>query len=175
MKAGNPKTIAALGGDFAYPDLYQETPDTLTTLYEFDHFNMVWDSAMGIGNGSYGRDHGIAYIGNNATLVLSRGGWEVIDEKMNKVKIERPLARPTDNGLDNHWKNFTEVVRSRKMEDLHCSIESGAHVATVAQLGNISFRSGKRLSWENDKFTDQAVNNEYLMKTHHNGYELPKI
>src|SRR6201986_2416874 len=100
MKAGMPKTIAALGGDFAYPDLYQETPDTLTTLYEFDHFNMVWDSAMGIGNGSYGRDHGIAYIGNNATLVLSRGGWEVIDEKMNKIKIAKPLVKPSDNGLD---------------------------------------------------------------------------
>ncbi len=175
MKAGNPKTIAALGGDFAYPDLYQETPDTLTTLYEFDHFNLVWDSAMGIGNGSYGRDHGIAFIGNNATLVLSRGGWEVIDEKLNKNKIERPLAKPTDNGLDNHWKNFIEVVRSRKMEDLHCPIEAGAHVATVAQLGNISFRSGKRLSWVNDKFTDESVNNEYLMKQYHNGYSLPKI
>jgi predicted dehydrogenase len=175
MKAGNPKTIAALGGDFAYPDLYQETPDTLTTLYEFDHFNLVWDSAMGIGNGSYGRDHGIAYIGNNATLVLSRGGWEVIDEKMNKIKIEKPLIKPTDNGLDNHWKNFIDVVRSRKMEDLHCSIEAGAHVATVAQLGNISYRSGKKLSWDNDKFTDEAVNKEFLMKEYHNGYSLPKV
>ncbi len=174
MKAGNPKTIAALGGDFAYPDLYQETPDTLTTLYEFDHFNLVWDSAMGIGNGSYGRDHGIAYIGNNATLVLSRGGWEVIDEKLSKIKIERPLVKPTDNGLDNHWKNFIDVVRSRKMEDLHCSIEAGAHVATVAQLGNISYRSGKRLNWINDRFTDETVNSEYLMKAYHNGYVLPK-
>lgn len=174
MKAGNPKTIAALGGDFAYPDLYQETPDTLTTLYEFDHFNMVWDSAMGIGNGSYGRDHGIAYIGNNATLVLSRGGWEVIDEKMNKIKIEKPLIKPTDNGLDNHWKNFIDVVRSRKMEDLHCSIEAGAHVATVAQLGNISFRSNKKLSWDGNKFSEEAINNEYLMKEYHNGWSLPK-
>jgi hypothetical protein len=85
------------------------------------------------------------------------------------------LAKPTDNGLDNHWKNFIDVVRSRKMEDLHCSIEAGAHVATVAQLGNISYRSGKRLSWDNDKFTDEAVNKEYLMKTYHNGYVLPKI
>ena len=175
MKAGNPKTIAALGGDFAYPDLYQETPDTLTTLYEFDHFNLVWDSAMGIGNGSYGRDHGIAYIGNNATLVLSRGGWEVIDEKMNKIKIEKPLVKPTDNGLDNHWTNFIDVVRSRKMEDLHCSIEAGAHVATVAQLGNISYRSGKKLSWDAGKFTDEAVNKEFLMKEYHNGYSLPKL
>ena len=175
MKAGDPKSVAALGGDFAYPDLYEETPDTLTTLYEFDHFNMVWDSAMGIGNGSYGRDHGIAYIGNNATLVLSRGGWEVIDEKMNKIKIEKPLVKPTDNGLDNHWKNFIDVVRSRKMEDLHCSIEAGAHVATVAQLGNISYRSGKKLYWNGGKFTDEAVNNEYLMKEYHNEYTLPKI
>jgi predicted dehydrogenase len=175
MKAGDPKTVAALGGDFAYPDLYQETPDTLTTLYEFDHFNLVWDSAMGIGNGSYGRDHGIAYIGNNATLVLSRGGWEVIDEKQSKIKIERPLVKPVDNGLDNHWKNFIDVVRSRKMEDLHCSIEAGAHVATVAQLGNISYRSNKRLSWDGVRFTDESVNKEYLTKTYHNGYVLPKL
>ena len=175
MKAGTPKTVAALGGDFAYPDLYQETPDTLTALYEFDHFNLVWDHAMGIGNGSYGRDHGIAFIGNNATLVLSRGGWEVIDEHLNKNKIGKPLAKPVDDGLLNHWKNFTEVVRSRKMEDLHCSIEAGALVATVAQLGNISLRSGKRLVWANDKFTDEEVNKEYLMKTYHNGYALPTI
>ena len=63
-----------------------------------------------------------------------------------------------------HWKNFIEVVRNRKMENLHCSIEAGAHVATVAQLGNISLRSGKRLTWDGDKFTDDAVNQEYLMK-----------
>ena len=104
---------------------------------------------------------------------MSRGGWEVIDEKLSKIKIERPLAKPTDNGLDNHWKNFIDVVRSRKMENLNCSIEAGAHVATVAQLGNISYRSGKRLTWDADKFTDESVNNEYMMKTYHNGYVLP--
>ena len=83
------------------------------------------------------------------------------------------MARPTDNGLDNHWKNFIEVVRSRKLENLNCSIEAGAHVATVAQLGNISYRSAKRLNWETDKFTDEEVNKEYLMKEYHNGYSLP--
>ena len=85
------------------------------------------------------------------------------------------MVKPSDNGLDKHWVNFIDVVRSRKMEDLHCSIEAGAHVATVAQMGNISFRSGQRLSWDNDRFTDEAVNTEYLMKEYHNGYSLPKI
>jgi predicted dehydrogenase len=177
MKADVPKSIAALGGRFAYPDLYEETPDTLTTLYEFEGFNLVWDHAMGIDNGSYGRDHGIAYIGNNGTLVLNRGGWEVIEEKGSQHKVSRPLEKVSDNGVDKHMANFMEVVRSRKMEDLHCSILEGAHVATVAQMGNISLRSGQRLDWDKaaGKFGDEKVNREYMMKEYHNGYKLPVI
>jgi predicted dehydrogenase len=177
MKAGVPKSVAALGGKFAYPDMAEETPDTLTTLYEFDGFNMVWDHAMGIDNGSYNRDHGIAYIGNNATLVLNRGGWEVMEEKSGKNKVARPLAPSTDNGVDKHWVNFIEAVRSRKAETLHCPIQDATHVATVAQMGNISFRSDQRLSWDGaaGRFTDDKINSRYLMKEYHNGYQLPVI
>ena len=177
MKAGTPKSIAALGGRFAYPDMLEETPDTLTTLYEFDNFNLVWDSAMGIDNGSYGRDHGIAYIGNNGTLILNRGGWEVIEERQSKNKVSKPLVAANDNGLDKHWDNFVAVVKSRKMADLHCSIQEGAHVATIAQMGNIAYRTGQKLFWDTDKkrFTDDAVNAQYLMKEYHNGYKLPKF
>ena len=82
-----------------------------------------------------------------------------------------------DNGLDKHWVNFVNVVKSRKTEDLHCSIQAGAHVATIAQMGNISYRTGKKLIWNKatGKFTDQSVNEAYLMKPYHNGYSLPKI
>src|SRR3954469_13878924 len=164
MKAPVPKTVVSLGGKFAYPDLAQETPDTLTALYEFDGFNLLWDHALGIDNGSYGRDHGIAYIGNNATLVFDRGGWEVIEERNSKNKVSKPKVSPSDNGLDKHWENFISVVRSRKFSDLKCPIEAGAHVATVAQLGNISFRSGERVIWDKTKngFTNNELNKKYL-------------
>jgi len=177
MKADVPKSVVALGGNFAYPDLYEETPDTLTTLYEFDGFNLVWDHAMGIDNGSYGRDHGIAYIGNNATLVLSRSGWEVIEEAHSKNKVARPFEKVSDKGVDKHWVNFIDVVRSRKMEELHCSIQDGSHVATVAQMGNISLRSGQRLTWNKEaaKFNDEKINAAYLAKEYHNGYKLPLV
>lgn len=177
MKSPIPKSVSALGGRFAYPDLYEETPDTLTTLYEFDGFNMVWDSAMGIDNGSYNRDHGIAYIGNNGTLILNRGGWEVIEEKQSTSKVTKPLVASSDNGLDKHWENFVSVVKSRKLEDLHCPIQAGAHVATVAQMGNIAYRSGKKLEWNKttERFTDESINKEYLMKEYHNGYKLPVV
>jgi hypothetical protein len=132
---------------------------------------------MGIDNGSYGRTHCIAFIGNNGTLVLDRGGWEVIEEKQSKNKISKPLVKSSDNGVDKHWQNFTEAIRTDKKEILHCNAEAASHVATVAQMGNIAFRSGQKLTWDKskEKFTDEAINNKYLVKPYHNGYKLPKV
>jgi hypothetical protein len=50
-------------------------------------------------------------------------------------------------------------------------------VATVAQMGNISFRSGQRLEWDKVKgqFTDEKVNSLYLLKEYNNGYKLPNV
>ncbi|ANH83226.1 oxidoreductase [Niabella ginsenosidivorans] len=177
MNAPVPETVAALGGDFAYPDLYQETPDTLTALYEFDHFNLIWDHAMGIDNGNFGRDHSIAFIGNNGTLELDRGGWEVTEEKKSDKKVSVVRKSPTDNGLDRHTENFIHVVRSRKPEDLNCPIQTGAHIATVCQMGNIAFRSGQKVVWDkiNKRFTDSGLNAKYMMAAYNNGYQLPKI
>ena len=108
-------------------------------------------------------------------MELDRGGWEVIEEKNSKSKISKAHAVPSDNGLDKHWENFVSVVRSRKMSDLHCDVAAGAHVATVAQMGNISFISGQRVVWDKagEKFTDDALNQKFLMKEYHNGYKLP--
>ncbi|MEP6513781.1 MAG: hypothetical protein ABJA79_07920 [Parafilimonas sp.] len=63
------------------------------------------------------------------------------------------------------------------MEDLHCSIQAAADVAIVAQMGNIAYRSGKKLNWNavKERFTDEAINKEYLMKEYHNGYKLPNV
>ena len=98
-------------------------------------------------------------------------------EKQSKNKVSKPFVASSDNGLDKHWENFVSVVRSRKMEELHCSIQAGAHVATVAQMGNIAFRSGKKLEWDaaKERFTDEDINKQYMMKEYHNGYKLPTV
>lgn len=177
MKASTPKTVVGLGGKFAYPDLSQETPDTLTTLYEFDEFNLVWDSAMGIDNGSYGRDHCIAFIGNYATLVLDRNGWEVIEEKRSENKVLLPLQTKSNNGHEEHQFNFIKAIRENRPENLNCNVQEAAHVAKVAQMGNISFRTHQKLNWSADenRFTDSKINDLFLTKQYHNGYQLPTI
>ncbi|WP_212005341.1 Gfo/Idh/MocA family protein [Chitinophaga sp. HK235] len=174
MKAEMPRSIMAAGGKFAYPDDAAETPDTLTTVYEFDGFNIQWEQAQGIDGGPYGRDHGIAFIGNNGTLVLDRGGWEVIPEK-NKMEAV-PRQKAVDNGLTLHTHNFIEVVKSRRLEDLHAPIQAGALIATTAQMGDIAFRTGKKIYWDKHagQFTDSDAN-QLLAAGYHNGYKLPVI
>ena len=173
-----PKSIMASGGKFAYPDDAEETPDTLVTVYDFGNFNMLWEHATGINDGPYQRDHGVAFIGNNGTLVVDRGGWEVIPEKIKgKDQMEAVGRQPkVDDGLALHTKNFVEVIKSRKMEDLHCPVQAAAHVATVCDMGNIAFRTGKKIYWDAtaNKFTDNDAN-KYLAAEYHNGYTLPQV
>ena len=174
MKASTPKAIIAAGGKFAYPDDASETPDTLTTVFEFDGFNLQWEHATGIDGGPYGRTHGVAFVGNNGTLVVDRGGWEVIAEKDKMEAV--PLQKKSDDGLLLHTTNFFDVIQSRKMEDLKAPIQAGSHVAVVCQMGNISFRTGKKIFWDNgsNKFTDSSAN-KYLAAEYHNGYKMFKV
>ena len=178
MDVTTPKSVMAAGGKFAYPDDAAQTPDTLTTVYEFDGFNIQWEHAIGINGGPYNRDHGIAYIGNNGTLVLDRGGWEVIPETDNgKPKMEAvPRQHSADNGLNLNTKNFIETVQSRRVEDLKAPIQVGAAIATFAQMGNIAYKTGKKLYWDaaGRRFTDEAAN-RYLAAEYHNGYNIPTI
>ncbi len=174
MDAKFPKSAVALGGKYAYPDGAHETPDTLATVYEFDGYNMIWEHAQSISNGNYGRDHGISYIGNNGTLVLDRNGWEVLPDEKRMEAV--PIQRPKESGLDLHTRNFINVVKSRKMDDLTCSIQAGAHVATVCQMGNISYKTGSKVTWDaaSQKFKETAANN-FINASYHNGYKVPVI
>lgn len=177
MNATAPNSISAMGGNFGDPSSPQETPDTLCALYQFDKFNLIWDHAIGIESGLFRKEHGLAFIGDNGTLELDRGGWEVMEEprSTNKAVVER--RKVMDNGLEKHMENFVGVIKSRKMEELKCPIESASHIATLSQMGNIAFRSGNKLSWDKTKgrFTDDAINKKYLAAPYHNGYKLPKV
>ena len=173
----------ALGGKFAYPDDASETPDSLQAVFEYDDFSILWEHATGIDGGNYGRNHGIAFIGNNGTLVLDRNGWEVIPEKefqgWGKEGIPRmealPLQQNQGSGLDLHTKNFIEAVKSRDPKNLNAPIKVGYDAAMVSHMGNVAFKSGNRIYWDADKnrFTDTTAN-KIMKASYHNGWKLPQ-
>ena len=174
MNAKDPISVMASGGKMAYPDDAAETPDTLATVYDFGEFIMLWEHAQAINNGNYGKDHGIAYIGNNGTLVLDRGGWKVITEGKNMETVEE--VKRSDDGLANHTRNFIDAVKSGNFSQLAAPIQAGATVANVCQMGNIAYKTGKKLNWDKKTGTfNDAAANKLIEPVYHNNYKLPKI
>lgn len=174
MKASTPTSVMAMGGKFAYPDDAGDTPDTLTAVYEFEGFNIIWEHATSISNGPYGREHGIAFIGDNGTLVLDRKGWEVIAEKDRMEDIS--LQSRVDNGLELHMVNFIDAVRQGNPEMVHAPVQQAAHIAKLSQMANIAYRTGNKLTWSVEKNSfEQQEANQFLNAVYHNGYQLPKF
>src|SRR5690606_32069085 len=100
--------------------------------------------------------------------------WEVIPDR-NKMEAI-PLQKAQDNGLEKHMQNFVSAILKRDKSLVNAPIEAGSHVATISQMGNIAYRTGKKIYWDNNqkKFTDEA-SNAYLAANYHNGYSIPKV
>ena len=177
MKVTAPDSIMASGGKFGYPDDACETPDLLQTVYTFPDFTVMWDHAIGIDDGGYGRSHGLGFVGENGTLVVDRGGWEVIPERVNGKQRMEPVELHKaygEGGLNLHVKNHLECIKARTPENCHASIQIGAHIAKFAHLGNIAYRTGKKLTWDGTTFHD-AEADKYLCKEYRGPWKLPKV
>ncbi|SOD88895.1 Gfo/Idh/MocA family protein [Spirosoma fluviale] len=183
MNAKAPKSVMASGGKLAYPDDASETPDTLQAVYEYDGFNMLWEHATGIDGGNYGRTEGIAFIGNNATLVLNRDGWSILPETETKngIKVYKVEDIPdqTRNGeyLNEHTKNFVQAVKANNPKLLKCGIETGSIAAINAHMGNIAYKTGRKVYWDTAAkgFKNDPQANALIAAHYHNGWKLPVV
>lgn len=187
MEAESPISVMASGGKLAYPDDASETPDTLQTIFQYKDFNMLWEHATGIDNGPYKRREGIAFIGNNGTLVVDRGGYEVITERKadgysnwggDKMKPIEAYVKPEElNYLDLHTQNFVAAVKKNDQSFLNTPIRSGSVAAINAQMGNIAYKTGSKIFWDAKKgnFGDHAEANKLIKPNYHNGWEMPVV
>jgi predicted dehydrogenase len=159
-----PKSVSSSGGKFVLDD-NSETPDTQVAVYDFPKYTMLWEHQVGCGVGMNGRPWGIWFSGSEGTLVLNDQNWEIIPEP--KKKSLDAIVKP--GGIDArpaHVRNFLDCVRSRQapVENL----ELGHFVSSVAHLGNIAFRTKKKIVWDarqqqivNDKEANRLVSVKY--------------
>ncbi len=176
MNVTAPKSIMAGGGKFGYPDDACETPDSMQAIYEFEGFNVLWDHATGINDGGYGRNAVLGFVGENGTLVVSREGWQVIPEVVNDVTRMKavPWKNGTDEGLKIHVKNHLDCIKKRD-QNTTVTPEIAAHIAKFSALGNIAYRTGKKLVWDGTKITNDTEANNYLAPHYREPWKLPVV
>jgi predicted dehydrogenase len=155
-----PTKVSCIGGHFMFDD-DQETPNTLTATFEFNDGGKKrmlvfevrhWMSnhESGIGENKAGKKDyntiGNLFYGSNGYLAID--GYTSYKTWLGKEQ----KAGPEGHKGGDHFANFIDVVRSRKKEDLNAPIEEGAISTTLVHLANISYRLGRTLHFDSEKY-----------------------
>lgn len=174
MGIDQPKSVVASGGRFELNDA-GEMPDILQVTYEYPGFVMSYEacniSAHGLGGrtpgmryynmkGSDDRPHGMAFYGTNGAIFADRIGFEVYPDN---DKIGRRYENTTD-ATALHARKFVDSLKSRKPNN--AGVEVGHRATLIGHLGNIAFKTGKKLRWdaEGESFIDAADANRLLAR-----------
>lgn len=168
---GMPKRVISSGGNFAYPESYSETFDTLSVICEYDDFIIQWSNIAGTETGPYGRNYGLEFKGTNGTLVANRESWEIYPEHN---KIEAVKIVPNNNDHQEHVANFLSCMKTREMNTA-CTIENGSLCAKYAHLGNISARVKSPLVYDDVKKTfDNKEANRLIKPDYRKPWKFPE-
>ncbi|HVG16351.1 MAG TPA: Gfo/Idh/MocA family oxidoreductase [Chitinophagaceae bacterium] len=171
-----PIAVAASGGNFSFADRARETFDTMSVNYQLPEYTISWEHVAGTENGPWGRNYGLAFIGNDATLVIDRSSWDLLPESAGgKYKVP---AMPRQNGRDAHephLKNWVDCIRSRK--DPNCTVEMGRLTAAYTHMANIALRTNTRLVWNEGtkNFGNNHDANALLSPEYRKPWTLPKV
>ncbi|MCI0377456.1 MAG: Gfo/Idh/MocA family oxidoreductase, partial [Gemmataceae bacterium] len=162
MGVDTPVTVSACGSRYASND-GTDTPDVMQVTYEYPGFVLSYESCRLNGHGVGGRTagrryyrargdddrpHGEAFYGTNGTLFSDRIGFEIYPEL--EPGVPRPRMKRRDqvaqDTTDLHVRNFIDCVRSRQTPV--ADVEIGHRSTLVAHLGNIAYRTGRKLRWD---------------------------
>ncbi len=171
MGVDAPLTVSAAGQRYELRD-GGDTPDVLQATYEYPGFILSYETCMlnahGLGgrtpgrayyraNGPDDRPNGLAFYGTNGALFADRLGFEIYPELQ---RGQRAASRDADPGAFRmereegaspdstalHCRNFIDCVRSR--EKPAADVEIGHRSSVVPHLGNIAFKTGRKLRWD---------------------------
>jgi predicted dehydrogenase len=173
MGVDAPTAVSASGGRFALDD-GAETPDIVQATYEYPGFVLSYEASMINAHGTGGRTpgrsyyqargttdrpHGEAYYGTNGTLIVDRLGFEILPE-LSATSGPGAAASATAGGgfrmsagamsaedaTALHAARFIDSVRTRTPPVADAL--TGHRSSAVAHLGNIAFRTGRKIRWD---------------------------
>jgi predicted dehydrogenase len=142
-----PNSVASLGGRYFISD-NTETPDTLDLIYEFSNLDMTWTlNPMPIPGFEHMGGIGCIFQGTDATLVTNYQTHELYVKGKKVPEFKRP--EPSIPDSPGHIREFLDAVKSRQRTT--CDVEYGHQLTKGGLLGNIAFRLGRRIYWDDTR------------------------
>ena len=174
-KPGLPTGVVSTGGKYVYVD-DQETPNTQIATYDYGDAEIVFE-VRGILTGSEG---GLRSDGNViGNLFYGGDGWMCVDDRgfqVYKGEKSEKIMEEKGGGKDTaHFENFIAAVKSRNPKDLTADVEIGVTSAALVHLGNLSYRLGRKLTFDPKTLTfpGDAAANAMLTRKYRAPYIVP--
>jgi predicted dehydrogenase len=181
---GLPQTVYCAGGRVIFDDK-RDIPDNQTVVFDMGHYPITLESSQ-YGNYMIKTPQEVRFsdqfpewrnnatrieiYGTNGLMFLGRhgGGWQVFGNDW------KQLAEKTGYFPDEvHHRNFIDCIRSRKTPN--ASIQQGVLSASMINLANLSYRSGKKMLGihpETGEITDNEEAVALDSRLYREGYKL---
>jgi hypothetical protein len=185
QKRTHPAKIHCTGGYYVH-DSDQETPNTQIAVYEYDdktilqceirnlHTNFEQDVV--VGNFFYGAEGWMYLKGGEFKTYFGSKNEPGFSLAMQDVASDPLDRKAVHKGVDPHFVNFVDCVRSRRWQDLNADISEGYLSTAICHLGNIAYRTGRKLIF--NPYSEQFVNdddaNSYLTRQYRHPHVLPE-
>lgn len=149
-------SVQAYGGRLGYVDA-GDVANTQVSIHQFGDKRLVFE-VRGLETEAYrGAKVGVIFYGSEGYVVIpSYNSASAFD-------LDGKLIKKFSGSAD-HFANFVDAVRSRKISDLNADIEEGHISSALCHLGNISYELGEKVPVQelNARFIGDAEAQETL-------------
>ena len=169
-----PNAVSCSGAKLGSRGDAQQTPDSMVVTWEYDELLYVFEQRDFTPYRQQGHrlDNDNIIFGDKGYMMVDRDGYRVFYKNEAGPSFEEKW-----NDSPAHYQNFIDCVKSRKQEKLIADIEEGHYSAMLCHLGNIAYRTGRRLEFDpkSETFVGDEQANQMLSREYRKGYELPTI
>ncbi len=142
-----PAAAVGMGSILRFHEFDRDTPDTWNAVLEYpEGFFVNYNSIFS--NEHYG--FGEQFMGQSGTIeIIGDSQMKVYAEKQGTKPVEEIDVQGKVTGTKPHLEDFFNCVRTR--EKPNCTEVDGAHAATAAHMSVLSYFSGKKVLWDNER------------------------
>ncbi|VAX35725.1 Myo-inositol 2-dehydrogenase, partial [hydrothermal vent metagenome] len=133
-------SVLSYGGRLGYEDAGQ-TANTQVNIHGYGDKTIVFET-RGLKTGAYRKSKiGVIFQGSKGYVVQAKYNYSMAFDLKGK------MIKEFKGGFTyEHFDNFIDGVRSRKVSDLNGDVIEGHLSSALCHLGNISYRLGKKIS-----------------------------
>lgn len=135
-----PERVSSIGISHT-GDSNVDPPDTMQVLYQYSDCVVSWEHRHWTQYGNEGRSTGVAFYGDEGSLIVDHGGWKIYNSKLQLGQDAR-----SDSLAD--CLQFVQAVRSRvpSSADIRLTLPS----LLLCHLGNLAYRANQMLDCRNN-------------------------